>query len=413
MTSLVGTLISGDVGAYEIQRQLGCGSLGMVYLARDVSLNRLVALKLMYPHFVGDEAIIRRFRRDAQTAALFDHVNIVRMYALGTVCELPYFLMEYVEGASLDVLLRRCGGLPWQRAVLFMRQVASALDSIHGRGIIHCDVKPANILVSRHGRALLTDFGVARTQAAYRNEEAQGTLDGTPQYMSPEQCQAADISPASDLFSLGTTAYEMVTGVLPFRADSPAAVMQRIPQEPPPPIDSCVHGVPTLLQEVIVRLLEKNVERRYRSAADVLSDLARLEVKAGGGWDEMDGGAHIDGWAHVFGLLDLVERQLEEIRPLVSGRREHVGAESKALARCSAALESAQHALSAYVGKRLKSESDAARFRAERDWLHGQLVAAQRELESLRQQAQPSIDAEAAAVWPIGSRATLPEPIQD
>lgn len=413
MPSLVGTSISGDVGAYEIQRQLGCGALGMVYLAREMSLNRPVALKLLHPHLAYDEAMVRRFRRDAQTAALFDHVNIVRMYALGTVCELPYFLMEYVEGASLDVLLRRCGGLPWQRAVLFMRQVASALDSVHGRGIIHCDVKPANILVSRHGRALLTDFGVARTQAAYPHEEAQGTLDGTPQYMSPEQCQAAEISPASDLFSLGTTAYEMVTGALPFRADSPAAVMQRIPQDPPPPIDSRVQGVPALLQDVIGRLLEKNVERRYRSAAEVLSDLARLEVKAGGGWDEIDGGAHIHSWDHVAGLLDMVERQLAEIRPLVSDRLQDEGTESKALARCSAALESAQHALSAYVGKRLKSESDAARFRAERDWLHGQLVATQRELERLRQQAPPSGDAEAPTVWPIGSRAVSSELIQE
>ncbi len=225
-----------QVDHYAIRRCLGKGGMGAVYLAQDVTLDRPAAIKVLLQMLAGQPGILERFEREAKAAAKLSHPNIVQIYGVRLDNTLPYIAMEYVDGTPLDDLLRQGGAMRWDEALRIVQQVAAALDCAHGHGIVHRDIKPANILVDHQGRVRVTDFGVAKVTQAATQLTADGTFIGTPQYMSPEQCGVGEVGPRSDLFSLGVTVYELLTGRTPFQGDTPASLIFKITKDAPEPL---------------------------------------------------------------------------------------------------------------------------------------------------------------------------------
>ncbi|MBP6772691.1 MAG: protein kinase [Gemmatimonadaceae bacterium] len=203
---VLGHLREMTIGEFEIGRELGRGGMAAVFLAHDVSLNRRVAIKVMAPGLMMGDDMIERFRREAITIANLQHANIVTVHAVRQRENLHFFVMQFVEGRSLDEILREQGKLPVDLVRPIVHQVGSALAYAHRRGVIHRDVKPGNILFSGDGDALVTDFGIAKV-AESPTQTQTGMIVGTPMYMSPEQCMATDIDGASDQYSLGIVAY--------------------------------------------------------------------------------------------------------------------------------------------------------------------------------------------------------------
>ncbi|MBX7256572.1 MAG: protein kinase [Candidatus Hydrogenedentes bacterium] len=251
--------------------------MGAVYLARDTALNRAVALKVLLGSLARNPAMVRSFHREAQAAAPLRHPNIVRVYAAGIQAGTPFIAMEYVAGETLERFLRRKGQVTWQTALYIGGQVAEALGCAHRAGIIHRDVKPANILLDRSGRVRLTDFGIANAAT----HETQGVV-GTPQYMSPEQLRGIKLTCATDLFSLGVVMYQMMAGKPPFQADTPVALINRITTEEPARLNRLRADVPDDVARLVALLLEKSPENRPASAEAVVASIERLQQENGG-----------------------------------------------------------------------------------------------------------------------------------
>src|SRR5258708_7839745 len=242
-------------GQYRVIRLLGRGGMGAVYLARDLALEREVAIKVVK---TAEEQSYDRFRREARTAAKLSHPNIVPLHAFGEVEGMPYFVMGYVRGESLAARLRRDGKLPDDEARRIVADLAEALDHAHRQGVVHRDVKPDNVLLDdESGRALLTDFGVAKALGRSETLTAVGSVVGTPSYMSPEQAAGrADIDGRSDIYSLGVMAYAMLTGRLPFEGKTAADVLTKhLTQQPPPLGLTLVGGGFALVYGMITALL--------------------------------------------------------------------------------------------------------------------------------------------------------------
>lgn len=271
--SLLGTAF----GGYEVQALIGRGAMGAVYLARDTALNRPVALKVLLGSLARNPAMVRSFHREAQAAAPLRHPNIVRVFAAGIEAGTPYIAMEYVAGETLERFLRRKGQVTWQTALYIAHQVAEALSCAHRSGIIHRDVKPANILLDRTGRVRLTDFGIANAAT----HETQGVI-GTPQYMSPEQVRGIKLSHSTDLFSLGVVMYRMMAGNPPFQADTPIALINRITTQEPPRLNRLRTDIPDDVARLAAMMLEKAPEDRPASAEAVASIIERLQQEEGG-----------------------------------------------------------------------------------------------------------------------------------
>ncbi|HEV8631814.1 MAG TPA: protein kinase [Thermoanaerobaculia bacterium] len=269
------------IGRYEVLRELGKGAMGTVYLARDTALERLVALKTF--RFAGAETDLedsavnrRRTLREAQRAGVLSHPNVITIFDLveAESGSSAYIVMEYVEGTGLDARLRQSGPLTLAQAAPLVAQIASALDHLHARGIVHRDVKPGNVLVTEDGRLKITDFGVART------EDPAHTLDseiyGTPYYMSPEQIQGQPLDGRSDVFSLGVLIYEMLTGRRPFPGTTVAEVAHRIVYEPgaEPTVDG--KPLPGAAQEVLAKALAKDPAERFATAGALATAVQQL-----------------------------------------------------------------------------------------------------------------------------------------
>ncbi|MCC6695892.1 MAG: protein kinase [Candidatus Hydrogenedentes bacterium] len=265
-----------QIDQYAILRCLGKGGMGAVYLARDTTLDRPVAFKVLFPSYLHVEGIVQRFEREAKASAKLNHPNIVQVYGVGLNGDIPYIAMECVDGVSLETLIKQEGPMNWQRAMGIAAQVASALECAHAHGVVHRDIKPANVLVDRQGRVRVTDFGIAKVMQAQTQLTAEGTFIGTPQYMSPEQCGMGEVGPASDLFSLGVTLYELISGHIPFAGNTPATLIRSITLDRPEPLENYVTGVPQTVHDFIAGLLQKNPARRYSTAREVLLDLARI-----------------------------------------------------------------------------------------------------------------------------------------
>jgi hypothetical protein len=259
----------GRLGPFEITELLGRGGMGIVFKATDRALNRPVAIKVLAPHFASSGAARKRFAREAKAAAAVVHDHVVAIHSVGTWKGLPYLVMSYVPGCSLQELLDAEGPLDVKEILRIGMQTALGLAAAHAQGLVHRDVKPANILLENGVRRVrITDFGLARAMDEASLTQS-GVISGTPQYMSPEQSRSAAIDHRSDLFSLGSTLFAMAAGHPPFRADSPMTVLLRIRDEEPRPIRDINPDVPDWLATIIARLLAKAPERRFQSAAHV------------------------------------------------------------------------------------------------------------------------------------------------
>lgn len=265
-------------GHYALERELGRGGMGVVYLARDVRLDRPVAIKLLPPELAAHDKLRDRFMREARTAARLSHPHIVPIHAVDDVRGFVFYVMSYVDGETLAERVANRGPLPAREASRVLREVAGALSAAHGQGVVHRDVKPGNILLERAtGRAMVTDFGIAR--AADGDETAVGELLGTPEYMSPEQAAGEAVDARSDVYSLGVVAFYMVSGQLPFSASTIQAVLAKQITQLPPPVASAAAGIPRSLANAIDTCLIKDPSRRFQSAEAFADALAPTLVR--------------------------------------------------------------------------------------------------------------------------------------
>ena len=258
-------------------RAIARGGMARVYLARDRSLDRPVAVKELVPEFAADESFVERFRREAQAAANLTHPNIVGVYDWGTQDNTYFIIMEFVDGPVLSKVLRDEGPLHPRRAAELASEVAAALGFAHSRGVVHRDVKPGNVILTSSGQAKVTDFGIARAMSAPEENLTQaGSVMGTATYFSPEQAQGLPVDQRSDLYSLGVVLFEMVTGRTPFTGETPLAIAYKHVQDQPPAPSTLVSGLPAGLEAVIMKLLRKRPEDRYANAEDLRADLRRF-----------------------------------------------------------------------------------------------------------------------------------------
>ncbi len=259
----------GRIARYEIAGIIGSGGMGIVLKALDVSLNRYVAIKVLAPHLASSGAARTRFEREAQAAAAVVNENVLAIHGVDSFNGLPYLVMPYIRGVSLETRLREQGTLPLADILRIGKQTASGLAAAHAQGLVHRDIKPSNILLTDGAaRVAITDFGLART-VDDASLTRTGMIAGTPQYMSPEQARGDNVGLASDLFSLGSVIYSMCTGRPPFRAETSYAVLRRITDEEPRPIRDINPEIPEWLAAVVSKLHKKSAEERFDSAAEV------------------------------------------------------------------------------------------------------------------------------------------------
>ncbi|GFN31982.1 Stk1 family PASTA domain-containing Ser/Thr kinase [Paenibacillus xylaniclasticus] len=259
-------------GRYEIISRIGGGGMALVYKAHDVLLNRKVAVKVLRQQFVHDEEFIRRFRREAQSAASLSHPNVVSIYDVGQEDEVHYIVMEYVEGSNLNEIIHERAPLQTEEAVHIAAQICDALENAHQNQIIHRDIKPHNILIGKNGRVKVTDFGIARAVTASTITQT-GSVVGSVHYFSPEHAKGTPTGEKSDLYSLGIVLYQMLTGKLPFHGESPISVALKHLQESFIEPRAINPHIPQSVENIILRAMRKNPNERYSSAGEMLRDL--------------------------------------------------------------------------------------------------------------------------------------------
>ena len=260
---------------YEIIEKIGSGGMATVYKAKCHVLNRYVAVKILRDEFTTDEEFIKRFEVEAQSAASITHPNIVSVYDVGVDGNLYYIVMELVKGKTLkEIIIEEKGPLPWKWSVNIATQIASALEIAHRNHIIHRDIKPHNIIITEDGVAKVTDFGRAKA-VSNSTITAFGTTIGSVHYFSPEHARGGFTDEKSDLYSLGVVMYEMLTGKVPFDADTPVSVaLKHMQEEPKPPIE-VNPNIPSAVNDIIMKALRKDVNLRYQNATAMLLDLKR------------------------------------------------------------------------------------------------------------------------------------------
>lgn len=258
-------VIETDGDSFDVLAVLGQGGMGVVYKARQHSLDRVVALKMLQPGGFADTAAVMRLRREATAAASIKHPNIVTVHSFGMYRGAPYIVMEYVEGQTLSERLQQCKKLPPSDVTAIFTQMLDALQAIHQAGLVHRDLKPANIIVTADGTAKLMDFGIAKqfTEGAAQRLTQTGAMLGTPAYMSPEQCASGKTDPRSDIYSLGCTMYHALSGREPFSADSAMEVMLKHMNE-----QATTAGIDPVLDNAIVKAMEKSPEDRFQTASE-------------------------------------------------------------------------------------------------------------------------------------------------
>ena len=269
---------------YRVLAQVAGGGMAVIFKAHDTLLNRVVAVKVLRDTFAQDATFRARFQQEAQAAANLAHPNIVTVYDYGQDGAQSYIVMEYVEGRDLKNLIRTEALLPIDRAVDLMVQACAALGYAHRAGLVHCDVKPQNILVTHDGRVKVTDFGIARALSASVPQNVE-TVWGTPHYFSPEQAAGEPPTPASDVYSLGVVLYEMLAGRVPFDADNHTDLALQHMRDQPPPLTALNPAVPIQVEQIILRAMAKEPTQRYRSADQfgrALLDYRRMTDQATG-----------------------------------------------------------------------------------------------------------------------------------
>ena len=265
---------------YEVGEILGFGGMSEVHLARDLRLHRDVAIKVLRADLARDPSFYLRFRREAQNAAALNHPAIVAVYDTGeaetAAGPLPYIVMEYVDGVTLRDIVHTEGPMPTKRAIEVIADACQALNFSHQHGIIHRDVKPANIMISKAGAVKVMDFGIARALADASSVTQTAAVIGTAQYLSPEQARGEKVDARSDVYSLGCVLYEMLTGEPPFTGDSPVAVAYQHVREDPVPPSQRHKDIAPELDAVVLKALAKNPDNRYQTAAEMRADLVRV-----------------------------------------------------------------------------------------------------------------------------------------
>ncbi|HVN76177.1 MAG TPA: serine/threonine-protein kinase, partial [Thermoanaerobaculaceae bacterium] len=269
------------IGHYTIVSELGRGGMGVVYKAHEESLNRFVAIKVLGEHLSEDPTFVARFVREAQAAAALSHPNIIQIFYIGEDQGKHFFVMEYVSGKSLLAMVRAEGRIGNPRAAQYMLQAANGLAAAHDKGFVHRDIKPANLMVNDQGLLKIADFGLALPQDATTKLTATGMLMGTPGYLSPEQCRGEGVDRRTDIYSLGVTYYELLSGRMPFQADSPLALLHKILQEEPPDISSLSDTVDAETRRIVNRMIAKDRDKRYQDCHELGADLEKL-LEAGG-----------------------------------------------------------------------------------------------------------------------------------
>src|SRR5512143_2764799 len=242
---------------YELLETLGKGGMAMVYRARDRMLERMVAVKVLREDYIKDPAFLDRFRQEAKAAANLSHPNIVTVHDFGLDRGQLFIVMEYVPGKDLKTLLRQRGRFSLEEAIPLMVQACAGIGYAHRAGLVHCDVKPHNMIVTPDGRLKVTDFGIARALSTIMPDERADVVWGSPQYFSPEQAAGEAPSPASDVYSLGVVLYEMLTGMPPFTAPTAEELARMHIEAEPIPISEYVPDVPLPLEEIVMKVLSK------------------------------------------------------------------------------------------------------------------------------------------------------------
>jgi serine/threonine-protein kinase len=258
------TLRDATLGEYEILEELGRGGMATVFLAHDIALDRKVAIKVMAPHLLEGEGMAERFKQEARTAAQLSHPHIIPIYAVRETEATLFFVMKYVEGKTLDEIVKRTGPMPIPMIKDVLAKVGAALGYAHRRNVIHRDVKPGNIMIDEEGTPIVTDFGIAKV-TQNKGLTMTGTTIGTPAYMSPEQCEAKQVTGASDQYSLGVVAWEMLTGKTPFSGDSAVTTMYKHCHEALPPLRDFRPDAPPEVADTVTRMLAKNPADRWPS----------------------------------------------------------------------------------------------------------------------------------------------------
>ena len=271
----VGTVLG---GRYEIQKLLGMGGMGAVYKARDIEVDRTVGLKVIRPDLAGNQAILARFKQELVLARQVTHRNIIRIYDLNEADGVKFITMEFIEGEDLRTVLTRHGKLPPKEAVDIMRQACSGLLAAHHEGVIHRDLKPGNIMRDASGRVVIMDFGLAKTVQGDGMTQT-GMMIGTMEYMSPEQAMGSDLDARSDIFTMGLIFYELLTGNIPFRAESAIASLVKRTQERAVPLCDVDPTIPPALSAIAAKCLERDPKARYNSVQELIDDLDVFEGK--------------------------------------------------------------------------------------------------------------------------------------
>ncbi len=250
---------------YRLIERIGAGGMSVVYKAQDIALGRLVAVKILHDGLTGDPAFLERFRKEARAAASLSHPNVVTVHDVGVDADRHYIVMELIEGDDLKAIIRRQAPMPLEKALDLTVQICQGVGYAHRAGFVHCDVKPQNVLVTRGGRAMVADFGIARVIS--EATMSRGDLNwGTPHYFSPEQAAGDPATPASDVYAIGVILFELLTGRLPFEAEAAAALALMHIQDAPPLVTDLRPSVPTPVGKIVQKILAKEPSARYRTA---------------------------------------------------------------------------------------------------------------------------------------------------
>ncbi len=263
-------------GHYEVTAELGRGGMGVVYKGWEPSLNRQVAIKCLGEHLLNDEDLVERFTREAKATAALNNPNVIQIYFIGKEKDVPFFAMEYIEGQSLDDILKGGNSLSVKHAKNLLKQACLGLAAAHKKDLVHRDIKPANLMLTTDGTLKIVDFGIARTREYGDKLTNTGEFVGTPGYLSPEVCIGQEVDQRSDIFSLGIVFYEMLAGKVPFENDSPLGLMLEVVQSDIPDIRELNKKVDKKTSFILNKMIAKSPDERYQSCEDVIRDLGNI-----------------------------------------------------------------------------------------------------------------------------------------
>ncbi|MGK7297173.1 MAG: protein kinase domain-containing protein [Candidatus Wenzhouxiangella sp. M2_3B_020] len=265
--------MSRHIGPFEIVEELGRGGMGVVYKAREESLQRFVAIKMLGHPLVDNDSVVQRFMREARAVADLNHPNLVQVFRVDKHEQQPYFAMEYVEGESLKTLIQRERRMQPTRALQILKEVAMGLAAAHEKGVVHRDIKPENIMLTKYGGVKVVDFGIARVDEPGTRLTTTGVGLGTPSYLSPEVCMSQDVDQRSDIFSLGVVLFEMLTGETPFKSDSPFELMTKVVEAKVPDIKTLNPNVDEGIRKILAKMIAKRPKLRYQKCDELISDI--------------------------------------------------------------------------------------------------------------------------------------------